>query len=283
MNIGDSEITHQIKPNKECYCEQLAHTMIGFICSGEKRIYEKEHCTVVSEGQVFMLRSGVYFIEDIPTTSTFKQTIFRISAKDIYRNMERLAIDNQISIPEFMHRDLATKSIYITTPNVYLNLIFSKMECINNHTGHNDILDNILRHHIDMLIATIVLDIHSSLRKPLLSGIDIDKNIFQSILFSSILKPDCTLDELARKTHNSRTAFKQKFAKIYSTTPHKWIVEHRLNISIPLLLATNNQVSEIAIKCGFIDTSHYIRLFKLHFKTTPRAYRSSKRKQIAKL
>lgn len=271
MNIGDSEVINEVKHKRAYYCQQLVHTMIGFIKNGTKRIYEKDGYVEVAAGQLFMLRRGVYFIEDIPGVSGFEHTVFCISSQDIYRNIERLSMLGRVDIVAVGCK--TAQSIYVSESNRYLDMIFS-IDFVQNNT--DEIISNIVQSCIDMLVTSILLDSTSPFRSALVSGINIDDNIFQSILLSSILDRDCTLDHLARKTNSSRTAFKSKFARIYATTPHKWIMEHRLRLSIPLLLATDEPISEVACRCGFITTSHYIQLFKGMFKITPKEYRKSR-------
>ena len=281
MKAIESEVTQQIKLSKECYREQVCDTMIGFVHRGQKKIYDKEEISVVAEGQAFILRSGIYFIEDIPATDAFEQTIFRISSQDIFRVIERLTTENKLPITVLMRSNFVPKNIYIAESNSYLNLVFSKAWLSDNCS--ESIAKNAARYRLELLISSIILDSDSPLRKALLSGANIVQSRFQSAVLSSILDPKCTLEELARRTNNSRTAFKHKFAKIYSTSPHKWIINNRLEISVPLLLATDDQISEVAAKCGFVDTSHYIRLFKSRFKATPKVYRQTNRAEISEL
>ena len=281
MEINGSEVVHQIKRGKEGYCERLGQVNIGFIHRGQKRVYEKGEYTVVSEGQAFILRRGIYFVEDIPSSGLFEQTIFHIDSQDIFRTIERLTAENRLAISALIRNDFVPRNIYTTEANFYLNLLFSKEWTSSSCT--DQIASNAARHRLDLLISSIILDTDSPLRKALLSEADTAQNRFQSVVQSSILDPECTLNDLARRTNNSRTAFKLKFAKIYSTSPHKWIIDHRLEMSLPLLLATDDQISEVAAKCGFADTSHYIRLFKSRYKTTPKAYRQAHRAEAKEL
>ncbi|MGC3944034.1 MAG: AraC family transcriptional regulator [Chryseolinea sp.] len=79
------------------------------------------------------------------------------------------------------------------------------------------------------------------------------------------------LDEFARLTARSLSAFKRDFENLYHTTPGKWLLEKRLNHSLHLLTNVKRTVREAAMECGFENPSHFSRAFKQHFGTPPTA------------
>ena len=72
------------------------------------------------------------------------------------------------------------------------------------------------------------------------------------------------------QTNRSLTSFKKEFKGIFGMPPHRWIVEKRLERARMLLISTNKTVSEVGTECGFANISHFIKLFKRRFGTTPK-------------
>ncbi|ULQ53217.1 helix-turn-helix domain-containing protein [Flavihumibacter fluvii] len=83
--------------------------------------------------------------------------------------------------------------------------------------------------------------------------------------FSSNLK----LEEFARLTNRSLSAFKRDFQRIFGTTPGKWLLEKRLNHAMHLLSNQRKTVSEASFEAGFENQSHFSRAFRKHFGFAP--------------
>ncbi|MFM9837559.1 MAG: helix-turn-helix domain-containing protein [Cyclobacteriaceae bacterium] len=81
------------------------------------------------------------------------------------------------------------------------------------------------------------------------------------------------IEEYARLCHLSLSSFKKSFKQFYKTTPAAWLKQRKLDLSLNRLLASDLPISQISFECGFEDTSHFIRVFKAKYKTTPHQYR----------
>ena len=79
------------------------------------------------------------------------------------------------------------------------------------------------------------------------------------------------LEEYARLSNRSLSAFKRDFQKHFNTTPGKWLLEKRLHHAMHLLSNTNKTVSETAFESGFENPSHFSRSFRQHFGIAPTA------------
>jgi AraC-like DNA-binding protein len=85
------------------------------------------------------------------------------------------------------------------------------------------------------------------------------------------------LEEFARLSNRSLSAFKRDFQKIFGTTPGKWLLEKRLHHSMHLLTHTDKTISEASFESGFENPTHFSRSFKTQFGITP----TSIRKQVS--
>ncbi|PWT70717.1 MAG: hypothetical protein C5B59_20150 [Bacteroidetes bacterium] len=77
------------------------------------------------------------------------------------------------------------------------------------------------------------------------------------------------LEEFAKLTSRSLSAFKRDFERIYHTSPGKWLMEKRLNHTLHLLTNMGKTVSETAFESGFKNTSHFSRAFRQRFGMSP--------------
>lgn len=79
------------------------------------------------------------------------------------------------------------------------------------------------------------------------------------------------LQQYAKLSNRSLSAFKRDFQKLYGTTPGKWLQDRRLTHSKKLLSNLNKPVTEVAFESGFENVSHFSRAFKKRFGAPPSA------------
>lgn len=77
------------------------------------------------------------------------------------------------------------------------------------------------------------------------------------------------LEEFARLSGRSLTTFKRDFAETFHASPGKWLTKRRLDYSKCLLETTDKNINQLAFESGFENTSHFIKVFKKEFGTTP--------------
>jgi AraC family transcriptional regulator len=90
----------------------------------------------------------------------------------------------------------------------------------------------------------------------------------------SNLGADVRIGDLAALVGMSRFHFVRVFRATVGTTPHRYVLERRLERARTLLKTTAVAVRDIAAGTGFSDQSHLTRLIKRRFGVTPGALRS---------
>jgi AraC-like DNA-binding protein len=80
-----------------------------------------------------------------------------------------------------------------------------------------------------------------------------------------------TVDELAFLCNMSVSTFKRRFARIYSTSPNRWLLQKRMELAAGLL---NSQVkpSEVYHQVGYENHSSFTQSFKQVYGMTPREF-----------
>ena len=85
-----------------------------------------------------------------------------------------------------------------------------------------------------------------------------------------------SLRELAEKVHLSRESCCRFFKEMTGETVTQYLEEYRIGQSLPLLLAGNHTITEIAEMTGFSSASRYARAFRARLGMSPREYLLSK-------
>jgi AraC family cel operon transcriptional repressor len=85
------------------------------------------------------------------------------------------------------------------------------------------------------------------------------------------------MHELCERTpeHLSRS-----FKKYYNESPTDYITNLRLNYAANLLSNSDEDITNIAMDCGFENLSHFYHLFRKKFDTSPKEFRSRHQKPI---
>lgn len=78
------------------------------------------------------------------------------------------------------------------------------------------------------------------------------------------------VSDLSENAGMSESNFSHSFKKVYGQSPQKYINSSKLEYSLELL--KNDSVTNVAFELGFENLSHFIKLFKDKYKTTPKQY-----------
>jgi len=91
------------------------------------------------------------------------------------------------------------------------------------------------------------------------------------------LNENITNDALAEVAGLSVCHFARMFKQTVGVSPHRYVLQCRIEWARELLAGTEMPLSEIAIVTGFSDQSHYTRWFREIIGVTPGSYRWSMR------
>lgn len=88
---------------------------------------------------------------------------------------------------------------------------------------------------------------------------------------------DVTLDSLAERFSYSKDHIIRVFKSVYKITPHQYLLQCRVCYAKLLLSAERLSISEIAVECGFADTSSFHRAFLKLEGVSPAQYKAQKK------
>ncbi len=98
-------------------------------------------------------------------------------------------------------------------------------------------------------------------------------------ILSNNLDRELSLEDLAQKLQCNPYTLLRNFKKEYGITPFAFRLNLRIELSKKLLFE-GLDLSEIALKCGFFDQSHFQKYFKSIVLTTPKEYQNNFKEKI---
>lgn len=93
---------------------------------------------------------------------------------------------------------------------------------------------------------------------------------------SEHITEDLSLDALSSALFVNKFYFAHIFKETTNTSPHRYVLKKRLIIS-KQLIEQGFPVTEVYLKCGFSDYTHFFRAFKSEYGITPKQFYSMMR------
>jgi AraC-like DNA-binding protein len=87
------------------------------------------------------------------------------------------------------------------------------------------------------------------------------------------LEEELSLKHIARECRLSASHFVRAFTRSTGISPHRWLMQRRVDVAKCLMLSTDTSLVEISLKCGFSDQSHFTRVFAEATGETPGRWR----------
>jgi AraC family transcriptional regulator len=84
-----------------------------------------------------------------------------------------------------------------------------------------------------------------------------------------------SLDELAASVDLSRWHFARAFREATGLSPHRYLMQRRVERAKTLLSRSDQPITDIALACGFSSQAHFSAVFHLATGASPRAFRRS--------
>lgn len=240
-----------------------------FIKEGESVVNSPTESLNVNVSESVLLKCGSYFADLIQKSKSKNCVIFAIHLhKDILLELYKDEVPAFIKSDGLNHFAKKTERKDIIVHFIEsLEFYFKNPALVN---------DELLKLKIKELILILlqtenadnIISLFSYLFTPRHANF---KDVIQTHLFSNI-----TISELVVLSGRSLSAFKRDFETYFKGSPANYIREQKLLKANDLLMSTDLTVSEICFEVGFSDASHFSKLFKNKYNSTPTEYRKSK-------
>lgn len=126
-------------------------------------------------------------------------------------------------------------------------------------------------------LATHLLSTHASWAMPATDrspGVITDQRLARVVEYMSVhFAEPLRLEQLAREAGISKFHFAHLFRERTGMTPHRYLVQLRMDAARRMLASTGLTVSEIAAACGYDSPAHFGAAFQRRHGQTPGAFR----------
>ena len=94
---------------------------------------------------------------------------------------------------------------------------------------------------------------------------------------NAYLHQDLSLTAIAAEVGMSQYYFCRLFKQSVGMSPHAYLIKQRIERSQQLLKQSEGTILDIALLCGFANSSHFAKCFRRYVGVTPRQFRQSLR------
>ncbi len=126
------------------------------------------------------------------------------------------------------------------------------------------------RHRASALFCEILALCHTQRYVPKTRGSKIQASV--EYLQRNFLRPDLTLEEVAKQSYMSQVYFRRLFKEEFGTSPKKYILELRIRHAVGLISAGYYSLGEVAELCGYRDYKYFSVEFKRLMGVSPSEY-----------
>ena len=110
----------------------------------------------------------------------------------------------------------------------------------------------------------------------------IPENLFvahvDQLIIRNISSSEFTANTIADILHLSRTQLDRRMKQLVGKTISAYLLDRRMMHARELLLTSDMPIVDVAVKCGFDDTSYFSRVFRNYHSKTPSDVRKEERK-----
>ena len=246
----------------------LSKNAISLVISGEKTMHFAEKKVTVKDDEFHFLSSGNCLVsmklnERIPFKSIL---IFfdNMTLSNFYlkynRQIEKIRAGHKISTEPYL---AFKKDGFILNFIDSLKLLFQKKANISTEMKQLK-FEELMLHLLEVYPEKILAFQPATINE--MGDFEIRKAV------ESNITNNISVEELAFLCNVSLSTFKRRFAKIFGTSPNKWILLKRMEIAKQLLQNNNEKPGNIFYKIGYENHSSFTKSFKQTFGLTPQDF-----------
>lgn len=271
-NTSTSYISrHQSDTNAGIQPVRYERHVIGYVEQGTKLIHLGDRYVTVRSGELFHLSPGTHYIENDPAghDRPFRQTLLFYSPGDLRNDFVSPA--QVASADRLCATCRNTTEIYTYPAWPLIESYFRSLNRLLNSRLHRN-RPELGRLKVCELFQLLQTRPGCCISRPMCQALSRSQRTFSEVMHANIFT-NASIQSLAAQCEMSPTAFKNHCQRALGTTPHRWIIDQRLNRAQLQLITTPDPISKIARDCQIPNPSHFIKLFRRRFGQTPLAYR----------
>jgi len=244
--------------------EMITDHMIAYIFSGEMILIKDSKRMVVRNGEAVFLKRN-HLVKKIKQPAhdgkPFKGVFLHLNTT-LLKEMSSEKATDPISTGD----SLPSGTLQIPlTGHPFLETFFQSLDRYFNQEEY--ISDELLKIKLREAVL-VLLQIKPALQSVLFDFLDPWKINLKNFMNENFMC-NLTLQQFAHYTGRSLSSFKRDFAQMYKETPNRWIVNRRLDEAYSMLTKKKEIPSDVYLKVGFKNLSHFSTAFKKRFGVSP--------------
>lgn len=248
---------------------------INIVISGEGRHYIEKKSCIAKAGMVFIIPPDIrhgYFCEDV-----MKIYHILVSCAFIDRFSDELSSLEGYSLLfeiEPLLRGEYEQNLFITLDKSELE----EKKDIFNYLETTDSLNNTnVQIARNAIVLKLICELCSLASKNQIIKNTAHKNTLEIIKTMEYINKSCSekpdFSKIAADINMSYATYLRFFKQVCGKTPGDYLLLCRINKAKRLLEFTDRSIVDIALECGFYDSSHFVKSFKRFTGITPKMYR----------
>lgn len=136
-----------------------------------------------------------------------------------------------------------------------------------------------VRYSLSMLMEHLSKHNSASLKRPSQKELRDNERLKQMLFFiQNHYTEEITVSMIANAALVSESECMRCFRSTMSTSPIKYLKQFRIEKAADALAFSDDKIIDIAMNCGFLDVSYFIKSFRESYGLTPAEYRKMKQK-----
>jgi len=252
----------------------IDHNCFLHVITGNHILFSRDRSWLISKGTTVFIKKGGIGIQKVDQDS-FCALMFYVP--DTYL---RSFINDKKANPLQLENSLISNDMLIDLETNEVLLAFFHSVLSYFETDQQPVEELLELKFRELLLNIISNPANKELTSYLYKVFHSGNNDLSDIMERNYLY-NLSLDEFARICHRSLSKFKRDFDMVFGMPPGKWLMERRLEYASRLLFNTKKSITDIVIESGFINITHFDRIFKKHFGATPLQHRKKFSASIA--
>jgi AraC-like DNA-binding protein len=244
---------------------ELLQNLFSFLIEGNKSVQYAGTKVTINPSQFLLLSTGnCLMTEKIAAESGGYKSILIFFDRELLTNF--LIRHNRL--PQPVRSTQMEPFLVFKTDDFLANFINSLGFILDSGQTLTDELQSLkleeLLIYLNGRFPDVIQKLHAAMDE---QGDSLIRQAVMANIFNAI-----TVEELAFLCCMSLSTFKRRFAKIYGSSPNKWLLQKRMERAAQMLELGESKASDIYLELGYENLSSFIHSFKQVYGTTPKQY-----------
>lgn len=249
----------------------LQQNLLSFLLEGGKTVHFAGAKVTVQPHQFVMLAAGNCLMTE------------KAAAENSAYHSILIFFDNTL-LADFFSRHSSLLGNQAKEPGTHPFLLLEKDEFLMNFTrsldcllsGDKPVNPDLQKVKLEELFLYLAIHYPGQIRQIRNMAGEGDEDMIIRRAVTSHINSNVTVEELAFLCNMSLSSFKRRFARIYGSSPNKWLLKKRMEGAARMLRQDNRKASEIYYELGYENLSSFIQSFKQLYGITPKQYQLGK-------